>query len=355
MSVINYDNGISVPGKIIKSKSWLLLFILFAIVFGLVVYYFREIKKEVRLLEKINAYWLFIAVVAQFLTYLFTAVIYRLLLNTQKIQRLPELWEILKASVISLFFNQTMPSAGISGNTFFFNFLSKLNVKVSQIIFIIIAELLIFYIAIEFIIIMLLAGCIYFSNTPPAFTVILLAGLAIYFVFALLIILTGRNKTINFLLKKIQRTKLLRKLLRSLIQKFQEQDLSENNVQLLPLLKSKRRILIKSFLVQLLIILADGFTLYALFYGLGMPVSPFVVLLSLLSTKIISIIPFLPGALVLYESSMSYLFSILHVPLGAAIIVTLVYRLLSFWFPMPIGLFLYRRWIKDTETQPTRQ
>lgn len=35
------------------------------------------------------------------------------------------------------------------------------------------------------------------------------------------------------------------------------------------------------------------------------------------------------------------------VPPGTAIVVTLVYRFLSFWSPMPIGTFLYRQWLKS--------
>jgi hypothetical protein len=134
----------------------------------------------------VNVYWLGTALLSQFATYLFTAVIYRFLLSAHQLQHRPGLWELLKASIVSLFFNQTVPSAGISGNTYFFNFLSKLNIKVGQIISLILAELLIFYAAMEFIILLLLV--ISFTNykVHHIFIVTLCVGFAVYLVFAIL-------------------------------------------------------------------------------------------------------------------------------------------------------------------------
>jgi uncharacterized protein (TIRG00374 family) len=100
----------------------------------------------------------------------------------------------------------------------------------------------------------------------------------------------------------------------------------------------------KCFFLQLAIFGADVFTAYSLFQGMGVSVSFFEVMLCLACTKIVSLLPFLPGSLVLYESSMSLFFVALHISLGSAIIVTLLYRFLSFWLPIPFGLLLYYKW-----------
>jgi uncharacterized protein (TIRG00374 family) len=296
----------------------------------------------------VNVYWLTAALLSQFATYFFTAIIYRFLLIAHRLKDLPTVWELLKASVISLFFNQTVPSAGISGNTYFFNFLAKLNMKVSQIISLILAELLIFYAAMEAIIILLLVSCLTNYKIPHVFTITLCAGFAVYFVFGILISVAGRKRFIDRLYSKIQKIKFIQKIFERLTQRIQQQGLSKKEVNLLIFLNNNKWAGVKVFLFQLLVVGSDGFTLYALFWGLGISVNPIVILLGLVSTRIISLLPFLPGALILFESSMSFFFASLGISLGSAIIVTLLFRLLSFWFPIPIGLLLYRKWLQKS-------
>ena len=188
-------------------RSRLVFIILSALIFIFAVYYFSEIKTGVKLLDKVKVYWLAVALLSQFATYFFTAFIYRFLLGAHRLQFKPGLWQLVKASVISLFFNQTVPSAGISGNTYFFNFLSRLNIRVSQILSVILAELLIFYAAMEVIIIILLATCYTGYKVPHVFTITLWAGLAIYLFFGTLLSLAGRKKFINRIYEKIQKVR----------------------------------------------------------------------------------------------------------------------------------------------------
>jgi uncharacterized protein (TIRG00374 family) len=217
---------------------------------------------------------------------------------------------------------------------------------VAQIVSVILAELLIFYAAMEALLLLLLAGSLFFRSDPPVFKITLTAGFVVYLFFGLLIALAGRKQFLNKLWMRMEKIRLVQKVFKNLIHKIQQQGISGNEVQLFPLLNNNRRTILKTFFLQLMVAVSDAFTLFALFYGLGIHTSGFVVLLSLISTRVIALLPFLPGSLILYESSMSFFFVSLGIPLGSAIVVTLLYRLLSFWFPMPIGLFLYRRWSK---------
>jgi uncharacterized protein (TIRG00374 family) len=241
-----------------------------------------------------------------------------------------------------------VPSAGVSGNTFIFNFLSKSKIKVTQIISVILAELLTFYAAMQVIIITLLLVCLFLFKVRHIIVVTLAIGFAVYLVFAASIAFAGRKKFIDLIFKKIQKVKFIKKIFEKLTQKLEQQGISNEDVNVLALLEKNKGQAMKVFLFHLLVITADAFTLYALFSGLGIPVSPFVVLLGLISTRIVSLIPFLPGSLILYESSMTFFFTTFALPFGAAAIVTLIYRLLSFWFPIPVGLFLYKEWQQKT-------
>jgi uncharacterized protein (TIRG00374 family) len=64
--------------------------------------------------------------------------------------------------------------------------------------------------------------------------------------------------------------------------------------------------------------------------------------LALLLSLVIGALPISPGSLIIYESAMTYFFTTLGAPLHAALIITLLYRFLTFWMPIPIGMFLFR-------------
>jgi len=63
------------------------------------------------------------------------------------------------------------------------------------------------------------------------------------------------------------------------------------------------------------------------------------VVLGLLLSLGIGALPLSPGSLVVYESAMTYIFTMLGLPIHPALILTLLYRFLTFWLPIPIGLF----------------
>lgn len=318
-------------------------------VFGFVVYYFAEIKKEFTLLEEVKPGWLVVAIIAQLTTYIFTAAIYRLLLTPHKLQPGPRLAGLTRASVISLFFNQTMPSAGISGNTFFLNFLLRFGMNMSDIISLIITELLIFYTAMEMLILVLLFSCLFFVQTSGGFTATLIGGLIVYLLFGIAVVLSGRKKVIYGLIERLARIRILKPLAVRIKNRISPQLLEPQEIKPLIFIRKNLLIVFRSFSLQLFLFMADAFTIYALFTGLGISVSPFSILLCYMCTKIISILPFLPGALILYESSMSYFFAAAGVPVASAIIVTLLYRLLSYWLPMPVGFLLYKKWSKQAK------
>jgi len=64
-----------------------------------------------------------------------------------------------------------------------------------------------------------------------------------------------------------------------------------------------------------------------------------------------------PGALIFYEGGMTLFYTLLGIPAGGAFVVTMLYRALSFWLPMPVGLLLYRKLSNhneiDTQKEPS--
>lgn len=323
-----------------------MFFYVFALaICGAAIYFFPEIKHEVGLIEKVNVYWMTAAVCLQACTYLISAVIYQLLLRSYKGPDVPGLSDLYKVSVVSLVFNQIIPSAGVSGNAFLFSYLKKQRLPAPALISLILTELLIFYIAIVFVIVFFLVLAL-MRRLPPVFEGVLLAGMIVYLLFSALIILTGRDKSFAFLYRNLRGNVLIGKRLTKWYNELNAHSTVQKAFKLFAFEhKDPSKVVLRVFVLQLLLFSVDIMTIAALFYGLGIYMPMLFLSVSFISTKIISILPFSPGSLILYESSMTYFFVTSGIPLGPAIMVTLLFRFLSFWLPIPAGLVLYRQWI----------
>lgn len=295
----------AVTNRRLITRSGLLFYFFALIIFGFVIVYFSEIRRGFSLLKKVNIYWLLMAALLQLVTYLFNAFIYRSLLKIYQGIYTPSLKEFYKLSVISLFFNQTVPSAGVSGNAFLFSYLQRKNIASPLILSLIILELLSFYLAIE-IIILSFFGFSFLKDWPYIFHTILLSGFFVYLLFTIAIIMTGRKKTFDLIYKKLRRRRWFKVFYKKLQPHSGDEKFGHEFIELIPLLKQKWNILVKASLLQLLLFATDLFTIVALFNGLNVHVSISAVALSLICTKIISLLPFSPGALILYESTMTF-------------------------------------------------
>jgi uncharacterized protein (TIRG00374 family) len=348
------SNSMSVTGKEnTGGRKWAAIFIVFTVVFFLVIKHFAAIEKDFLLLEKVESYWLTVAISLQLLTYVTTGLIYQLLLGPFHLSKLPSLKELTKASVVSLFFNKTMPSAGISGNAFFFRFLAAFNIAANNIVAIILAELFIFYSAIQALLILLLFICLFFYRTSPIYVSTLIAGLVIYSIFSITITLAVRKNYLPNIYKRAEKIKAFNVLVEKVKKRMGSQHIQQQDIRVIELLKGNRTTVIKVFLLQLVIFTLDALTIFALFHGIGIHASFFVTLVSLICTQVISLLPFLPGSLLVYEGSMSFFLMNLHLPLGSSIVVTLLFRLLSFWLPLPLGILFYDRWHKTSTGNTT--
>jgi uncharacterized protein (TIRG00374 family) len=320
------------------SKSKIFFYIFSIIVFGLFIYYYSTIKGGVKIFATLNPVWIVVALVTQGSTYFFGALIYRNLLRALTIEPLISVKELFQAAIVTLFVTQTIPSASVSGHMFFFNFLKKRNVSEDRALSLILIELLTFYSGIILIIIGLLLVCFCSASMPMFFVPILFGGLVVYVILALLVEFFGKGHVVSFLMRKISNISFLKKR----IKKY-ERVSSWTPQSPLEICLKHRRVILWSVILQCCIFFADGVTVYALFRGLNVSASFLVVFMGLILTIAISLLPISPGALLVYEASMTFFYASLGIPVVIAATVTLLYRIVSFWVPIPIGLFFYRK------------
>jgi uncharacterized protein (TIRG00374 family) len=82
----------------------------------------------------------------------------------------------------------------------------------------------------------------------------------------------------------------------------------------------------------------DILTLYFLFVAAGHPVSPGVLLTGYGLPLLLGKVSFLPGGVGIVEATMAALYNSLGVPDNVTVVVILIYRFLSFWLPLLVGL-----------------
>lgn len=318
-------------------------------------YYSTTIEKDLKLFKEVKWYWLVAALTGQLFTYLLGAVVYHLLLRLFNARRLLTVWELFQTTMVTLFLNQVIPSGGVSGNTYIFHTLTRRGVEGGKVLSLIVTELLTFYAAMEAVMLTLLLTGLTLYRLPLPQLLVLAIGIAVYLVFAAAVWFVGRRSTLGRVYRRLSTLPLLKRLAGKLKTALPKGTAAREAPPPRELLRARSGELARAVALQVGVLLADVFTVFALFRGLGAPVPFAAAAAGFILTGIVSLLPVSPGALLLYEGSMTYFYTALGAPVSAAVIVTLLFRVLSFWLPMPVGLIIYRRFRRKEGGQRKNQ
>lgn len=89
--------------------------------------------------------------------------------------------------------------------------------------------------------------------------------------------------------------------------------------------------------------LLDVLTLQLLFAAVGYPMAWGALTLGFVYANFASIASILPTGLGILDASLVLLYSWFGAPLAIAVVVTLLFRFLAYWLPIPYGLYIYHR------------
>jgi len=92
--------------------------------------------------------------------------------------------------------------------------------------------------------------------------------------------------------------------------------------------------------------LFEYFGLLVALQAIGAHVEPTLVLLAFTTAELLGLLPFTPGGLGFVEAGLTGTLALAGVRASDAVLATLVFRLVSFWLPLPVGLItvvIYRR------------
>lgn len=284
------------------------------------------------------------------MVYYFQALNYRDVLRIKDLEVSPR--ELYPMSFVVQFLNQALPSAGLSGQVFFVQYLKKYGLETAEGIGRAFLEVMTLWMAMGsfFIIssiIVLKGGAI--ANVPQ------LRYLIYTFVFLAIIAVS-----IFFVAQRRKRTGLSKWIINWFHRRFEKRNKAKNgetinhgeHVEMIfdqfkssinfKMLQKKTKDFWSAFLWQCMILLAHAFTLYLISFAINNPISFRLAFIVFSLVRFISMIAFVPGALGVFEGSMILILISFGVSAGPALAMTLLLRAFTFWFPMPVGWALYR-------------
>ena len=333
----------------INLRQFLFYFITLAV---LVIIYLRF--SELKLIGSIfigsSLGWLAAIILIQLFVYYFQALNYRDVLRIKDLEVKPG--ELYPMSFVVQFLNQALPSAGLSGQVFFIQYLKKYGLSVAEGMGRAFIEIMTLWMAIGsfFIassVIILKGGAI--ANVPQLRYVIYA------FIFLAVIVIS-----IFFLIQRRKRSGIARWVTNWLHRHFEKREKLKDSEATdhskhvetifdqfrdslkIKTLRRKERSFWMAFFWQCMIIFAHITTLYFISFAIGHPIGFRLAFIVFSLVRFISSIAFVPGSLGIFEGSMTLILISFGVPAGPALAMTLLLRAFTFWFPMPVGWALYR-------------
>ncbi|MEO5645916.1 MAG: lysylphosphatidylglycerol synthase transmembrane domain-containing protein [Candidatus Paceibacterota bacterium] len=334
---------LSTTSKKLFSWSNIFFFALCCAVLYIIIRNLPQLRTVDQVFKQIDGWWITVAFASQAITYLATATLYYVLLNGFHEKTGIKIWRMFKMSIVIVFINQIVPSGGIGGNGFLYSELSKNGVTSKKTFFTIIMECLSLYIAMALLLLCLpLIYLVGHTSLPHLFLIVIIYGFIFYAVLATAITIFSKRDTLQYLIKKLSRFRFISHYFEGVT--FSPQGtFTEYNVSgVWDMYRKYPKQMAMVIAGHLTVFLADGLTIFALMKGLELHASVIVILLGLLLSNIIAALPISPGSLLVFEGAMTFFYSALGIPFQAALVITLMYRVLSFWIPVIAGLLLYK-------------
>ena len=334
-------------GKMNKARrlDWkrLLIGILF-LIFVLIIFLQRlELQQIVDLLKNVRVGWLFVAILAQFAVFAFSAGLYKAILGKGKKEKSVSFFYLFKTIPAMIFVDHAVPSFSASGNVLLYYVTRKKKISQGK------ASLLIglnLFINFFFYFIILIIGVIYLFASKETIS----PGLV--WIFALTIV---SFIIINRILWTSSGQRHFKAIMAWLLKKWPKA--KKRTLALLDnLYKTKRNMkkgqLSLCFFFGLLIYIFKIAVILFVFLALSHFINFGVLLVGYVIATVISVISYI--RIGIYELAMTVAYSNLGIAQEVALTATLLYRGITFWLSMLIGFIFFRILIKKEKNSPER-
>jgi uncharacterized protein (TIRG00374 family) len=304
---------------------WLFgLAILVAVV--LLSLHLSETEGFFRLVKQSRPGWIFVAIILQLLTYVAQGEVFRAPMRRTARVSASLVYEL---SLVKLFMDQALPSAGISSTVFVARALLQNDLPRDIVSASMVLNITSYHIAY---IVALLAALTATAAAGRSNAIILIVSalfllFAVGLVYAVIAISAGKARNQAALLERVP-------IVRGAMQFLTDAD--SGLAQSVPLI-------IETSAWQLAIVVLDAATMWVLILALGVRASISGVYASFMFSSLLRTMGFLPGGLGTFEATSVVTLRMAGVAIPIALSSTLLFRGLTFWLPMIPGLWLSKR------------
>lgn len=274
-----------------------------------------------------NPGWLLLALVSQISTYVAVALIWRLVLR-QFGYRL-SVWRLFPISVAKLFADQALPSGGVSGAAFFLFALARRKVEQTTAFSTFVFATAAFFAAFLTASVISLTALAAADKAPPALAASISVFAAVFIFLSLLaaFFFLYKPKSNPAWISKIPGGKKAADVIGT----------AANAVAERPGLFAQASVL------QLIVRLIDGVTLYLIFLAIGAPAPLGVCFVAIVLASVAATIGPMPMGLGTFEAGMLATLTVFAVTVEDALTATMIYRGLSLWLPLLPGFAIIQR------------
>jgi Mg2+-importing ATPase len=287
--------------------------------------HFSEAREFVRLAEKAEPWWLLVALALQAATYVAQGEVWRVVVRASQVPVARGVVYVL--SLVKLFLDQAVPSAGISGSIGFARALEQRGVPRRAVMTAVVVNTASYHASYA----LTLAAALAIALAHGQANALVLSVSILFLVFGVgltlaLLALSGREVASAW----ARRLPAIRQALRWV----QQADAA---------LARRPRLLLAATACQAAIVLLDAATVWVLIRSLGFHAPATGVFVSFMIASVFRTVGVLPGGLGTFEAASVVTLRLTGLSLPAALSATLLFRGLSFWLPMLPGLWLSRR------------
>ncbi|HKU39245.1 MAG TPA: lysylphosphatidylglycerol synthase transmembrane domain-containing protein [Polyangiales bacterium] len=312
------------PERVFDWQAWLPGLIVLAVVV-LASLHFSETREFVRVAERARPLWLLAALSLQTLTYAAQGEVFRGPAKLRKVEL--RMATVYRLSLMKLFLDQAFPSLGLSGTVAVARELKHAGVPRALVATCVVISIVSFQLAYATAVVtavpiivahrganaVLIAAAVVFALAVSAWSAVVLA-------------LSKRRSP-------LPRTLVRLRPLRELLEFVKEADAA---------LTGDVWSLTRATCCQLAIVVLDAATVWVLLLSLGEVVPPDIAFASFMLASMSKTVGVVPGGLGTFEAMAVAALNVAGVSVPVALSATVMFRGLSFWLPMLIGLVLYR-------------
>lgn len=320
---------------------------IFILILGIIIYVLVPkllgVRQAIGLLKNMNLFWLIGALIIEFLFYFGMAVLLRVILDVLN-QKL-KFWDLLRLSYLSNFAMHLLPLAFVGTGIVNYYFLKLKGLTSGQAIITIVLRNTFTYIAMA---VLLVISIIYLPTHAElsrlqTYIVVGLIGFAIWLLLYMIYLYYNKdifyrraNQLANFLNWFSWR---IRK--KSLSSQEKTKIIVDDIYEGFRLLDQKRSAIPYAIFGGLLNWLGDIICLGLVLLAFGYQVHIGVLIFAYVISQILGIASWIPGGLGIVEGSLGLILIGFGAPAEITWMGVLVFRLLSFWLPIPVGMYSF--------------